>query len=258
MEKQVSKILPGSIPKYRQLLIILRNRILGGSIAPGEQIPSEEDLISVYGLSRGTVRKAIAQLEAEKLIETEHGIGSFVRALHPNAIPFRFLKARTKGHKRTGSGDAAGGQGEVQDPEAEILCQELIPAPLDVAERLKLPLGAMVIHVARRKRSGTETISYSERYMPQDVLPGLVAEDLAHVDSIHDLLVRTSDYPLLKAEIEIEAHLLNEEEAKLLGCRANEPAIVVNRMTYTAPNRPAVWYYGLFRKRYELGVEIQQ
>ncbi|MHC1782327.1 MAG: GntR family transcriptional regulator [Anaerolineaceae bacterium] len=91
MNRKSSPIISGSIPKYRQLLTILRGRILTGELPPGERIPSEEDLVTAYGLSRGTVRQAIAQLESERLIETEHGVGSFVRALHPKAVPFRFV-----------------------------------------------------------------------------------------------------------------------------------------------------------------------
>lgn len=240
MYQKPTGIVSGAIPKYRQLLIILRNQILKGEIAPGERIPSEEDLITAYGLSRGTVRKAIAQLETERLIETEHGVGSFVRALHPNAVPFRFLSPV-----------------EAPDTDAryEILVQETISAPIDIAEKLKLPPGTSIIHIARRKWIASQIVSYSERFLNEDILPSLVQEDLTKVGSIHDLLVGSSEYPLLRAEIEIEAHLINEEEAHLLEANPGDSAIVINRMTYTAPNRPAVWYWGLFKGQYQIGIQ---
>ena len=252
MDTQAPRITSGSMPKYRQLLLILRNQILQGLITPGERIPSEEELIGAYGLSRGTVRKAIAQLEAEKLIETEHGIGSFVRALHPNAVPFHFLPYTDRAHPRILSPD----EGRAQESRYEILAQERISAPFDIGEKLKLSFGSTVIHIARRRRVGGIALSYSERYLEESILPSLATKDLSGIGSIHEFLVGTSDYPLLKAEVEIEAHLLNDEEARLLEASPGEPAIVVHRMTYTAPNRPAVWYYGLFRSRYELGVGV--
>ena len=242
MYQKSTGIVSGDIPKYRQLLIILRNQILKGEIAPGERIPSEEDLITAYGLSRGTVRKAIAQLETEKLIETEHGIGSFVRALHPNAVPFRFLSPLDLR-------DLAAGY--------EILAQETIPAPLEIAEKLKLAPGASIIHLARRKWIAERVVSYSERFLNAEILPSLVHEDLTKIGSIHDFLVASSDYPLLRAEIEIEAHLINEAEAHLLEAIPGDSAIVISRMTYTAPNRPAVWYWGLFKDQYQIGVHAQ-
>jgi len=252
MGTRPARIKPGSIPKYRQLLIILRNQIVGGHIGPGERIPSEEDLIGTYALSRGTVRKAIAQLEAEKLIETEHGIGSFVRALHPNAVPFRF-KGRIH---PTPAGRRSAAETSSQGQNYETIVQERVPAPLEIAERLRLSPGATVIHIARRRKIDGATVSYSERYLHEDILPNLAGEDLSTVESIHDLLVSRSDYPLLKAEFEIEAHLLNDDEASLLEAAPGEPAIIVHRVTYTAPARPSVLYYGIFRNRYELGVEI--
>lgn len=248
MLQKPNGIVTGAIPKYRQLLIILRNQILKGEIAPGERIPSEEELINIYGLSRGTVRKAIDQLETEKLIETEHGIGSFVRSLHPNAVPFHFVPPASIGPSLSQSP-----LGETE--RYEILVQETMPAPLDIAEKLKLAPETIIIHIARRKWVGARVVSYSERFLNRAILPGLINMDLSIVGSIHDMLVSLSDFPLLRAEIEIEAHLINEEEALLLNSAAGESAIVVNRMTYTAPNRPAVWYCGLFKDQYQIAVQ---
>jgi DNA-binding GntR family transcriptional regulator len=244
MDVPISKIVAGSIPKYRQLLMILRNQILMGQLLPGDRIPSEEELTSTYGLSRGTVRKAIAQLEAERLIETVHGIGSFVRAFHPNAVPFHFLTPLPV------PGESA------ENASYQVLAQETIPAPLDIAEKLKLPIGAFVIHIARRKLVDSEVVSYSERFLHEDILPSLVREDLTRIGSIHDLLVADSEYPLLRAEIEIEAHLITAEDARLLKAQPGDSAIVIHRMTYTAPNRPAVWYRGLFKREYQISVGV--
>ena len=50
--------------------------------------------------------------------------------------------------------------------------------------------------------------------------------------------------------------LTPEAEAGLVEGSPGEPAIVVHLMTFTAPNRPAVWYFGLFKNRYDLGIGI--
>lgn len=238
MYRKQNAITSGPIPKYRQLLILLRDQILSGELEPGARMPSEEDLTGAYSLSRGTVRKAIAQLEAERLIETEHGVGSFVRTLHPRAIPFRFLA--------------------LPEPDAryEVLAQEIIAAPVDVAEKLQLTPGDSVIHIARRKFLAGRPVSYSERFLRKEILPALVHQDLTQVGSIHALLESASDFPLLKAELEIEAHRLDGEEASLLQAEPGTAAIAINRITYTAPNRPAVLYGGLFIDHYQTGVSI--
>ncbi|MEX5271924.1 FadR/GntR family transcriptional regulator [Kocuria sabuli] len=61
----------------------LRARIVDGRIAPGERLPSESSLIAEHGVSRTVVREAVARLQAEGLVHTRRGSGSF--ALTPPA-----------------------------------------------------------------------------------------------------------------------------------------------------------------------------
>jgi GntR family transcriptional regulator len=237
------KIVTGTIPKYRQVLQILRNQILSGELPPDAQLPTEEELSATYGVSRGTVRKAIAQLEAERLIRTEQGLGSFVRSVHPNVIPFHFTTSGTP----PAYADST--------LTFQVLAQEVVPAPLDIAERLRLSPGTAVIHIARLHLADGRPIAHTRRYLPESLCPSLINEDLT-TQSVHRLLVANSELPLLRAEIELEAHSLTLEEADLLMAALGTSAIVVNRLTYTAPNRPAVWYRGIFRDAYTIGVQV--
>ena len=52
----------------------------------------------------------------------------------------------------------------------------------------------------------------------------------------------------------MESHNANSEEAQLLQLAAGAPIVAVERLTFTAPNRPAVWYRGLFAETYWFGV----
>jgi DNA-binding GntR family transcriptional regulator len=63
---------------YRQLASVLRDRIRGGALLPGKRMPSEKDLQDEFGLARETVRRALAVLRTEGLIEVRHGHGTFV------------------------------------------------------------------------------------------------------------------------------------------------------------------------------------
>ncbi|KIS28220.1 GntR family transcriptional regulator [Arthrobacter sp. SPG23] len=55
----------------------LRTRIVDGVIQPGDKLPSENTLIGEFGVSRTVVRAALTRLQAEGLVETERGRGSF-------------------------------------------------------------------------------------------------------------------------------------------------------------------------------------
>ncbi|MGH8931760.1 MAG: GntR family transcriptional regulator [Egibacteraceae bacterium] len=69
--------------RYQQIADQLREAIQRGDYAPGDPIPSETQLVEKYGLSRPTIRQAIAILRAEGLLRVEHGRGAFVRQRPP-------------------------------------------------------------------------------------------------------------------------------------------------------------------------------
>src|ERR1700712_4148775 len=62
----------------RQLFLVLHDEIGRGALAAGDALPSEQSLCDQFGVSRITVRRALADLAEVGLIERRHGIGSFV------------------------------------------------------------------------------------------------------------------------------------------------------------------------------------
>ncbi|MBB2909347.1 DNA-binding GntR family transcriptional regulator [Streptosporangium becharense] len=66
-------------PLYKQLADLVRNEISRGRLAPAQRVPAELDYVQRYGLSRDTVRRAMALLRSEGLIVTTSR-GSLVRA----------------------------------------------------------------------------------------------------------------------------------------------------------------------------------
>ena len=75
---------------FRQLADLLRDQITSGALAPGESLPSELRLAQEYGISRTTVRQAIAQLRTEGLVTVDRPRGTFVRTAEPvEVVPLR-------------------------------------------------------------------------------------------------------------------------------------------------------------------------
>jgi DNA-binding FadR family transcriptional regulator len=63
---------------YEQIADRLRDRVLGGALAPGSRLPSERELARMLEVSRSSVREAVAALQLEGVVETRPGTGSFI------------------------------------------------------------------------------------------------------------------------------------------------------------------------------------
>jgi DNA-binding GntR family transcriptional regulator len=68
-----------STPKYERVASAIRDQIRTGALKPGDQLPTTQGLIEMYGVSYGSVRTALLILKAEGLIEGRQGEGVFVR-----------------------------------------------------------------------------------------------------------------------------------------------------------------------------------
>jgi GntR family transcriptional regulator len=69
----------GALPPYRQIAAWLRSRIEAGEFRPGEDpLPSEKDLVNLFGVARDTARRAVEALRDEGLVETIPQRGTYV------------------------------------------------------------------------------------------------------------------------------------------------------------------------------------
>jgi DNA-binding GntR family transcriptional regulator len=69
-----------SIPVYRQVAAILRERIEAGTYQPGRRLPSVRDLVQEFGIAQLTARKALRVLVDDGVAEMSPGMGTFVKA----------------------------------------------------------------------------------------------------------------------------------------------------------------------------------
>jgi DNA-binding GntR family transcriptional regulator len=68
----------GGMAVWQQLRADIARQIEDGPLAPGDALPSETALAAMYGVSRLTIRRALADLARAGVVRTEHGVGSFV------------------------------------------------------------------------------------------------------------------------------------------------------------------------------------
>ncbi|MEU1180405.1 GntR family transcriptional regulator [Streptomyces sp. NPDC005820] len=117
---------PGAL--YQQVAAAIREAILKGEYEPDTLLPSEAQLMARYGVSRPTVRNAVAALRAEGLIDVRHGKGSFVRSTsRPGVILGRQVTYTSTGEFTTHTGAA---WDQVEDPSVSRARTTAITGPL--------------------------------------------------------------------------------------------------------------------------------
>jgi DNA-binding GntR family transcriptional regulator len=67
------------VPRYRQIAVILRERIESGELEPDRPIPSEAQIQQEFGVARETARRAVALLREEGYVVTVPGMGTYVK-----------------------------------------------------------------------------------------------------------------------------------------------------------------------------------
>lgn len=233
------------IPRYYQLKEILEKRIKSGEFETGDRFPTDEELCNEYGLSRGTIRRAVDILVEEGWLRREQGRGTFVTS--PQLSPVYFRLANFSDDMRTRG----------LEPSTQLLHLRVIPADGAVAEQLQLCPGEEVIEIARLRLADGKPMAYETRYLARSLCPELLEEDLEH-ESIHSLLIDKYNIPLIRACHTIEARVLNDHEADLLEVEPGSAGFYVSRVTYTSNDRPVTWYRITYRgDQYHFTAEFQ-
>jgi GntR family transcriptional regulator len=151
-------------PKYQRIASELRAQIRSGEYGPGDKLPAETMLMDRFRVSLPTLRQAVALLRAEGLLESRHGIGTFVRE-------DRRLQRRSR-HRY---GEARGRPGLLTTHlRHEITYAGPGPAPDDVAEAIGLEPGTEMI-IRRRSLYDRDTGRLEElgaSYLPTAIAAG--------------------------------------------------------------------------------------
>jgi GntR family transcriptional regulator, transcriptional repressor for pyruvate dehydrogenase complex len=97
----MSDLFGSALPRRRarnlaeQVVEYVREQVRDGALKPGDKLPTESRLMDALGVSRTVIREAISRLQAAGMIETRHGIGSFVLEARPDALTLDLATATT-------------------------------------------------------------------------------------------------------------------------------------------------------------------
>ncbi|WP_406309977.1 GntR family transcriptional regulator [Streptomyces sp. NBC_00623] len=168
-----------AVPRYVQIADELIQQIRAGTLKPGDLVPSESELVERYGVSGGTIRKAMVEVRASGLVDTRHGKGSIVKDRPPVRLRSsdRFRASHRRGGKAAYLAESAQSGATAK---VSVLYIGPMEAPEDIAKRLDVPAGTQVL--ARRRlyfRNGVP-VETATSYLPWDVvkdIPELFAEN---------------------------------------------------------------------------------
>ena len=85
-----TKLTKEIIPLYSRVSSIIQNKIVSGQYGPGDKLPTEDELVEYYGVSKITIRGALSLLENDGLIHRIRGKGTFVADDIPSTKQYIF------------------------------------------------------------------------------------------------------------------------------------------------------------------------
>lgn len=209
-------------PLYRVVSNTIIERIVDGSYAPGAMLPSEMDLAAQLGVSQGTARKALIELEQKGIIDRRQGRGTFVTLRTPESSLFHFFRLRD-----------ANGEQIVPELERETITRR----PSTPEERDTLHGGpAEVYELVRVRSRGGVPLCHEICVVPTALFPGL-QERAPLPNTLYVLFQQAYSCIVISAEESLKAGLLGDEFADALQASPDEPVITARRKTYDLLNR---------------------
>lgn len=219
---------------FRQIADRLREAIDKGRFKEGDKLPSETELVEHFGVSRMTVRNALALLQQEGLAVSEHGKGVFVRPRPPvrRLASDRFARRhRDQGKSAfTVEAEAAGSRPEVDSLEVK----EERPSQ-DIAARLGSPRKVL----ARRRRYLLDgrPVEFATSYLPLDLARDTpIAQPNPGPGGIYARLEEMGHH-LDHFDEEIRARMPSPAEVRTLHLASGVPVIHLIRTAFDAEGR---------------------
>lgn len=219
------------LPLYAQVRSEISESILNGAWPRGTQIPGEQELAVHFGVSVGTVRRALGELVTEGFLARRPRLGTIVTDRSPHHS-MRFLYHYYRLHRE---------DGELVLSTARVLSAETGPAREAERERLQLVEDRRLVARIRRLRSVDGKPAMHERIvLPAHRFPDLPApENLPN--RMYVFFEERYGVRLVSARESLRADTAAAEDCELLGVRPGHPILEIDQVSYDTAHSVVEW-----------------
>lgn len=215
----------GAMPLYLRFNESVRQAIGQGLLSSGDFLPSERLFTEQLGISRITVRKALACLEQDGIIGRSRGYGTFIQPQQPEPkLVYSLAGAKGFSHEVTLQG---------RRPDTVWISREQVPAGAELAEKLHLAPNAPIYKLKRIHFIDQRPMSVAISYV--------VAEAIADVEAIGISLYdyfRRNNVELGSLRSQVSAAMTDEETRLALQLKEPMPLLIVRQTLFDSRKKP--------------------
>ena len=204
--------------RYLQVKHYVLERIAAGTLKAGERVPSENELVRAFTVSRMTANRALKELSADGVLVRLPGVGTFVaeQRVHAHPLEVRNIadEIRARGHEHR----------------VRVVALDTVAASRELAARFEVEPGAPLYYSLLTHFEGTRPLQVEERYVSPLAAPGYLENDFTRTTP-HEFLVRVA--PLQRAEHTVRALAPDRRIRRLLKLDAEEACLLIHRRTFS-------------------------
>jgi GntR family transcriptional regulator len=216
-------------PRYQQLREALRDLIRDGVAGPGGALPAERELARITGWSRVTVRKALAGLVEQGVVNSKPGAGTYVGE--------RIVRSFSRLTSFTDDLRARG-----LDPRVVFLERGHGEATPDEAMALALAPGSAVVRLHRLRFAAERPLAVERTVVPQSILPSADRVSASLYEALESL-----GAPPDRALQRLRAVAVDAATADLLQLPVGSPGLAIERRAFLADGRAVEFTRSVYR-----------
>jgi DNA-binding GntR family transcriptional regulator len=205
---------------YLQLQSIIQKKIESGEWPVGSQIPTEEDLCTMFNVSRATVRTAVLELVRQGYLKRQQGKGTFI---HKNIMSDGLAMLTNLKELMFEDGLTI---------TSKVMARTVMMPMDDLDTTLNIPADKHIIYIKRLYSIDEEPVLLQESYIPYHLCPLLLEDDIEH-HSLFDIFEKNYGIKITRVDNHIDITHLTLNESMAIGLTEGAAALLLTQYFYS-------------------------